>query len=180
MLIAPYVAKDPTRFYTYEEFETGVETLRTFCRLRSESIAGQLAGTIPATEEGQAADVSALVDASSITLSDMGTMDRGGFGGGERPSPSSGSPEQLDAQSPAEGPPGQSQETPAIPAMEAQSVEILRQGPPGRPGGGFPGGEFPGEGATPLSGGALLLIAASMAALLVGLLAALLYRRRKG
>lgn len=179
-LIAPYVAKDPTRFYTYEEFETGVETLRTFCRLRSESIAGQLAGTIPATEEGQAADVSALVDASSITLSDMGTMDRGGFGGGERPSPSSGSPEQLDAQSPAEGPPGQSQETPAIPAMEAQSVEILRQGPPGRPGGGFPGGEFPGEGATPLSGGALLLIAASMAALLVGLLAALLYRRRKG
>lgn len=179
-LIAPYVEKDPTRFYTYEEFETGVETLRTFCRLRSESIAGQLAGIIPATEEGQAADVSALVDASSITLSDMGTMDRGGFGGGERPSPPGGSPEQLDAQPSAEWPPGQSQENPAIPAMEAQSVEILRQGPPGRPGGDFPGREFPGEGATLLSGGALLLIAASMAALLVGLLAALLYRRRKG
>lgn len=179
-LIAPYVEKDPTRFYTYEEFETGVETLRTFCRLRSESIAGQLAGTIPSTENGQAADASALVDASSITLSDMGTMDRGGFGGGERPSPPGGSPEQPDAQPPAEGPPGQSQETPAIPAMEAQSVEILRQGSPGRPGGGFPSGEFPEEGATPLSGGALLLIAASMAALLVGLLAALLYRRRKG
>nr|WP_325229108.1 CotH kinase family protein [uncultured Oscillibacter sp.] len=179
-LIAPYVEKDPTRFYTYEEFETGVETLRTFCRLRSESIAGQLAGTIPATEEGQAADASALVDASSITLSDMGTMDRGGFGGGERPSPPGGSPEQPDAQPPEEGPLGQSQENPAIPAMEAQSVEILRQGPPGRSGGGFPGGEFPGEGATPLSGGALLLIASSMTALLVGLLAALLYRRRKG
>ena len=141
-LIAPYVAKDPTRFYTYEEFETGVETLRTFCRLRSESIAGQLAGTIPATEEGQAADVSALVDASSITLSDMGTMDRGDFGGGERPFPPGGSPEQPDAQPPAEGPPGQSQETPAIPAMEAQSVEILRQGSPGRPGGGSPGRAF--------------------------------------
>ena len=179
-LIAPYVEKDPTRFYTYEEFETGVETLRTFCRLRSESIAGQLAGTIPSTENGQAADASALVDASSITLSDMGTMDRGGFGGGERPSPPGGSPEQPDAQPPAEGPPGQSQETPAIPAMEAQSVEILRQGSPGRPGGGFPSGEFPEEGATPLSGGALLLIASSMTALLVGLLAALLYRRRKG
>lgn len=179
-LIAPYVEKDPTRFYTYEEFETGVETLRTFCRLRAESIAGQLAGTIPSTEDGQAADASALVDASSITLSDMGTMDRGGFGGGERPSPPGGSPEQPDVQPPAEGPPGQSQEPPAIPAMEAQSVEILRQGSPGRPGGGFPGGEFPGEGPASLSVGALLAIAASLAALLVGICAALLYRRRKG
>ena len=179
-LIAPYVEKDPTRFYSYEEFETGVETLRTFCRLRAESIAGQLAGTIPSTEDGQAADASALVDASSITLSDMGTMDRGGFGGGERPSPPGGSPEQPDAQPPAEGPPGQSQEPPAIPAMEAQSVEILRQGSPGRPGGGFPGGEFPGEGPASLSVGALLAIAASLSALLVGICAALLYRRRKG
>lgn len=179
-LIAPYVEKDPTRFYTYEEFETGVETLRTFCRLRAESIAGQLAGTIPSTEDGQAADASALVDASSITLSDMGTMDRGGFGGGERPSPPGGSPEQPNAQPPAEGPPGQSQEPPAIPAMEAQSVEILQQGSPGRPGGGFPGGEFPGEGPASLSVGALLAIAASLAALPVGICAALLYRRRKG
>ena len=179
-LIAPYVEKDPTRFYSYEEFETGVETLRTFCRLRAESIAGQLAGTIPSTEDGQAADASALVDASSITLSDMGTMDRGGFGGGERPSPPGGSPEQPDAQPSAEGSPGQSQEPPAIPAMEAQSVEILRQGSLGRPGGGFPGGEFPGEGPASLSVGALLAIAASLAALLVGICAALLYRRRKG
>ena len=179
-LIAPYVEKDPTRFYTYEEFETGVETLRTFCRLRAESIAGQLTGTIPSTEDGQAADASALVDASSITLSDMGTMDRGGFGGGERPSPLGGSPEQPDEQPSAEGPPGQSQEPPAIPAMEAQSVEILRQGSLGRPGGGFPGGEFPGEGPASLSVGALLSVAASLAALLVGICAALLYRRRKG
>ena len=179
-LIAPYVEKDPTRFYTYEEFEAGVETLRTFCRLRAESIAGQLAGTIPSTEDGQAADASALVDASSITLSDMGTMDRGGFGGGERPSPPGGSSEQPDEQPSAEGPPGQSQEPPAIPAMEAQSVEILRQGSPGPPGGGFSGGEFPGEGPASLSVGAQLSVAASLAALLVGICAALLYRRRKG
>ena len=52
-LIAPYVERDPTRFYTYEEFETGVETLETFCRLRTESIAGQLDGSIPSTEEGR-------------------------------------------------------------------------------------------------------------------------------
>ena len=86
-LIAPYVEKDPTRFYTYEEFQTGVETLQTFCRLRAESVQGQLGGVIPSTEEGQASDSSTLVDASAVTLSNMGTMNRGGgFGGGQPPS----------------------------------------------------------------------------------------------
>lgn len=84
-LISEYVEKDPTKFCTYEEFEKGVEVLRTFCQLRSESVKGQLDGTIPSTSEGQNADNSALIDASSITLSDMGTMNmggKGGFGGG--------------------------------------------------------------------------------------------------
>ena len=80
-LIKPYVEKDPTKFCTYEEFEKGVEVLRTFCQLRSESVKGQLDGTIPSTSEGQNADNSALIDASSITLSDMGTMNMGGKGG---------------------------------------------------------------------------------------------------
>lgn len=80
-LIAEYVEKDPTKFCTYEEFEKGVTTLRTFCQLRSESVKGQLDGTIPSTSEGQNADNSALIDASSITLSDMGTMNMGGKGG---------------------------------------------------------------------------------------------------
>lgn len=173
-LIAPYVEKDPTSFYTYEEFETGVATLRTFCRLRAESITGQLDGTIPSTEEGQAADASALVDASSITLSDMGTMNRGGGFGAP---PSGGDSGQPDRRSPSEnfGPPDQ--EDTALPAMESQPVEILRQGSPARPGGGgFPGETLPGE---PSDGSALVLTMASLAILLVGFLAALLYRRRK-
>ncbi|MBQ6480129.1 MAG: CotH kinase family protein, partial [Anaerolineaceae bacterium] len=33
-LIAPYVEKDPTAFYTYEDFEKGADTLRKFCELR--------------------------------------------------------------------------------------------------------------------------------------------------
>ena len=84
-LISDYVERDPTKFCTYEEFEKGVTTLRTFCQLRSESVKGQLDGTIPSTTEGQNEDNSTLVDASSITLSDMGTMNmggKGGFGGG--------------------------------------------------------------------------------------------------
>jgi len=84
-LIAPYVEKDPTKFYSVEEFESGVSALRTFCQLRSESVAGQLAGTIPSTAAGQSADSSALIDASQLNLSDMGSMENGrggGMGGG--------------------------------------------------------------------------------------------------
>ena len=81
-LIAPYVEQDPTRFCSYEEFKTGVEALETFCRLRAQSVSGQLDGSIPSTDQGQAADGSALVDASGLTLSHMGTMDRGGGPGG--------------------------------------------------------------------------------------------------
>ncbi|MCI8848112.1 MAG: spore coat protein CotH [Oscillibacter sp.] len=82
-LIAPYVEKDPTKFCTYAEFEAGVTALKTFCQLRQASISGQLAGTIPSTREGQSADGSALVDASGLTLSDMGVMDRGEGPGGD-------------------------------------------------------------------------------------------------
>ena len=83
-LIAPYVEKDPTKFCTYEEFETGIETLEQFCLLRAESVQGQLDGTIPSTSDGQAEDSSALVDASELSISDMGTMNNamgGGMGG---------------------------------------------------------------------------------------------------
>ena len=92
-LIAPYVEKDPTAFCTYEEFETGVDTLRSFCEKRTLSVQGQLDGTIPATDEGQTADSSALIETDGLELSDMGSMGGGpggagpgggfgGFGGG--------------------------------------------------------------------------------------------------
>lgn len=75
-LIQSYVEKDPTAFYTYEEFELGVETLRQFCSLRSESISMQL-------ENGETTENMGYADASAITLSDMGSMNgsRGDFGG---------------------------------------------------------------------------------------------------
>ncbi len=79
-LISTYVESDATAFYSYEEYKTAVETLRAFGLLRSQSIQGQLNGTIPSTEEEQKADSSKLVDASSINLSDMGTMMGGGGG----------------------------------------------------------------------------------------------------
>lgn len=81
-MIAPYVERDPTKFCTTEEFEKGVQTIAKFVSLRCESIEGQLNGTIPSTDSGQKADDSNLVDASDITLSDMGSMGGGGGPGG--------------------------------------------------------------------------------------------------
>jgi len=65
-LIAPYVEKDPSAFCTYEEFRAGVETMKEFCTLRSESVRLQLSGS---TE---------TVNVGTLDLSDMGTMNMGG------------------------------------------------------------------------------------------------------
>ena len=84
-LIAPYVEKDPTAFCTYEEFEAGIESIKMFLNLRSESVLGQINGTIPSTSALQKGS-SALTDTSLLTLSDMGTMGgAGGFGGMKPP-----------------------------------------------------------------------------------------------
>ncbi|NLJ70406.1 MAG: spore coat protein CotH [Clostridiaceae bacterium] len=66
-LIKSYVEKDPTAFYEYNEFETGVETLRQFCTLRTESISAQLANNQTSANMN-------YVDASGLTLSEMGSM----------------------------------------------------------------------------------------------------------
>ncbi len=80
-MIAPYVEKDPTKFCTYEEFQEGVSTLKSFCMLRAESIEGQLDGTISSTEaagpavseEPQTEDTEA-VEAASLSVEAMGIM----------------------------------------------------------------------------------------------------------
>lgn len=77
-LISADVAEDPTKFCTYEEYQDGVAVLKQFCDLRAESISGQLNGSIPATETGQTADSTALIDASSLNVSAMGSNSMGG------------------------------------------------------------------------------------------------------
>lgn len=81
-LINSYVEKDPTKFCTYEEFKDGVETLKEFCLLRSQSVEGQLKGTIGTTTEEQKETQNELIDTSSLELSNLGSMGKGmgGFG----------------------------------------------------------------------------------------------------
>ena len=70
-LIKSYVEKDPTSFYSYEEFKTGINTMRQFCTLRSECISMQL-------ENNETKSNMSYVDGSELTLSDMGSMEMGG------------------------------------------------------------------------------------------------------
>ena len=70
-MIAPYVEKDPTAFYTADEFQTAVDTLKRFCALRAESIRAQLSGALAA--DTQAQDAAKRVDASDLDVKAMGT-----------------------------------------------------------------------------------------------------------
>ncbi|MBP5276311.1 MAG: CotH kinase family protein [Lachnospiraceae bacterium] len=79
-MLYEYVEKDPTKFCTIEEYEQAVKTLKGFVELRCQSIEGQVNGEIPTTDSLQQANSDSLIDASSLTLSDMGSMG-GGFGG---------------------------------------------------------------------------------------------------
>lgn len=77
-MIAPYVQQDPTAFYSYEEFEKGVEALRTFCTLRTQSVSGQLKGIVPSTADAQRQNTGALIDTGELDLSDLGEFNQGG------------------------------------------------------------------------------------------------------
>ncbi len=72
-MISPYVKKDVKGFSTYEQFEVGTRELRKFCRLRAESIRGQLNKTIPATLEGQRENFESLIDVGDLDI--MKTLD---------------------------------------------------------------------------------------------------------
>ena len=75
------VETDPTAFYTYDEYLVAAPMLLKTIQLRAESVAGQLDGSIPSTDNGQSQDSSSLIDASEIDIKAMGEMSMGGGGG---------------------------------------------------------------------------------------------------
>lgn len=216
-LITPYVEKDPTRFYTISEFKTGMETMRQFLTLRIQSVEGQLAGTIPATLDGQRLNSSELIATGSLELSDMGAMNMGGMGGfggnqgnsGEDPSSAGGAQGTMDPNLPGGGAgsaggtdlPGETFPAESNPdADEIGPMETLPAGSgggadvgtnPSVPGanqtGGFegmrPGGNFGGmdtdNAAQTSPNENLIIVGISFIVLLLGLLVAAIYRRRK-
>ncbi|MDR0931067.1 MAG: CotH kinase family protein [Clostridiales bacterium] len=72
-LISTYVEADPTKFCTYEQFQTGAAGLRQICLARAESVKAQLAGNATPNIEVD-------VDLSSLgSMNALGGMGRGGF-----------------------------------------------------------------------------------------------------
>ena len=199
-MIAPYVEKDPTKFCTYEEFEKGVEAIRLFCTLRSESVRGQLDGTIPSTDDGQSADSSTLIDASALATSDLGTMNNGGNGGpGGNGGGFPGFPgnRTKSDNSDAENAGDESEQSQAEDASSENTDDAQQNSPPqsssdfpgGGPGAfgdnssfpsggsGFPGGESSmGTSATVVSQSTWVTLGVCVAALLAGILIAKRYR----
>lgn len=98
-LIGRYVQADQTAFYTYDEYKTALEAFKNLANLRAESVSLQLDGTVPSTTGEQKNASDKLVDASSVTMSELGTSGMGGdrgFGdfGGNRPDLGTGNTEE--------------------------------------------------------------------------------------
>ena len=130
-MIRPYVEKDPTKFCTSEDFEKGVTALSQFVSLRAEAVGRQLAG------DGDA------VDAGSLDLSDMGTMNGGGAGREAAPSPDGTAREGVPA-----GQSGDSAKNAAQTRTDAERTDEPAEGfsaPQGFPSGNGVNAAFPGQ-----------------------------------
>ncbi|MDO4289458.1 MAG: CotH kinase family protein [Eubacterium sp.] len=91
------VETDPTAFYSYDEYQTAAQTLYEVVKLRGQSIDGQLDGTIPTTASEQR-NFDALIDASHLDLSVMGSMSMGDMmGGGNADNAATASPDVSQA-----------------------------------------------------------------------------------
>ena len=178
-LIAPYVEKDPTKFCTYDEFETGVQTLKNFCCLRAQSVAGQLDGSIPSTSEAQKESSESLVDASAITISDMGSMGntmggKGGFGGRQNDDADKSDAADTEGFTPPQRPDSSAD---AGTDFEADMQGGPPQSPPDSQNGTSPG-QTDGQGSSRTSGTQTVLLAACALVLALGLGFAVFYKRR--
>lgn len=141
------VEADPTAFYSYEEYLTAADTLYQLVQLRGTSILGQVSGTIPATKDAQR-DSAALVDASGLDISVMGSMNMGGGRGfdaprGEQNGAQGGKPDNVQGNGQHgthTGTPGDTQSPPDMPDMSSNE----NAQPPDAPEGGhFDGAQMP-------------------------------------
>ena len=148
------VKTDPTAFYSYDDYTKAAETLFELVKLRGESIEKQVDKTIPSTaEEQKGADN--LVDASSLALSVLGSMNNGGPNGGF-------DARQVNASKTADDSSAGKTDTAATTESTSDSQNASSQAqnafsgaagqngtPPEKPDGEAPGGMTPPEGMTP-------------------------------
>lgn len=70
-LISNYVKKDPTAFYNYQQYKTGVNELLTFGKDRTKSVQAQLSGKQSSTEYG---NISTTLNLPALGQQSMGKM----------------------------------------------------------------------------------------------------------
>lgn len=179
--ISSLVETDPTAFYSYEEYQTGAAMLYDTVVLRAESIQGQLEGTVPATTEGQRENSSALVDASSINVEVMGTMNMGGMGGkpfeftgfGDGSETQDNQVSESESESVSESESGKEYET------QSSAGRFRREVPEGFDPSGFgPGASDLGSTSNTAQTANLILYAVCLLTILGGILFVAFYRRR--
>ena len=169
-MISPYVEKDPTKFCTYEEFETGISTLKEFCLLRAESVKGQLNGTIGSTSATQ--NSKTLIDAGDLDISTMGSMGMGGgmsFPGGNMQKPENNSDNSVDT--------NEGNNRPQLPDNFQGGFNGQMPSFDGGSQTGNEGSQFKSQ--TTLSAGSVASIALCLFVLIFGLIFAKKYKRRK-
>lgn len=132
------VESDPTSFFTYEQYDAASEMFLKTVSLRAESVLGQIEGTVPSTRDGQQENAEALIDASGIDISVMGSQggkggNRGGFGAGA--GDLSEVPETPEAPEAPAAPDDNSKAPP-----EAPDSDMPPEVPDGNAQGGFRGG----------------------------------------
>ena len=77
-LIFPYIEEDPKAFFTPDRSRQAYVTLLAIAKLRAESVDRQLIGQLAARSEDQ--NEEDKVDASGISIKDMGTLEDLGIG----------------------------------------------------------------------------------------------------
>lgn len=172
-MLQPYVEKDPTRFCTMEEFDTGVQTLEKFVTLRAEAVERQLSGD------------DTRVDAAGLNLSDMGTMNgaKGGFDRGNGNGDGDGNGDGFKRGNPGTNPESAEADDGKSAANGPSSSDVRGSGnapqrPDAQQGGASPWGGFGSSAAQ--GGGAgsvLILLGGSVLVLLGGLFSAVKIRQ---
>ncbi|GFI55922.1 hypothetical protein IMSAG013_00973 [Clostridiales bacterium] len=166
-MISPYVEKDPTKFCTYDEFKTGISTLKEFCLLRAESISGQLDGTIGSTSDTQESDT--LIDAGDMQINDMGSM--GSTMGGDKDKFNS------DIQKPQTDN-NATEDNSSDDSNANDNNGSGNNGIPQMPG-NFGGGQMQSQGQNTISDSSWIVIGVSVLVLALGLVLAFTFKRRK-
>ncbi|WP_150268755.1 CotH kinase family protein [Paenibacillus tepidiphilus] len=132
-MISSYVEADPSAFYTFEQYQSGIESVKTFMSTMAKSVAQQLDGTIASSGDGSG---------SGGGMGGGGRFGAGGFGGAAgQVAPGDGAAGQA---APGDGAAGQ-----AAPDGGAAGQAAPGDGAAGQaaPGDGAAGQAAPGDGA---------------------------------